>query len=288
MYVRMHIVHCTRMHTNIYHIYYIYIHILENPLHFCIFCITETFLQFCSRCTAEEITPAEGEIFWEDGEFCMALNYQWRKATETKKNNDPCTGDNDCDSHHFCCYDFWIQGSINSIGMFLGMVSMIQIRATGSPNEHATDATDPERGWGFFTMENGFNMFQQSSNLFRRGEILPLSHLRYLFRYIVWKKKTRNGFSLECRHMCNHVNTLSLVSTWHPRCWIGQKWACNMQEMFCWNLRGHLPANQTMPEWLMASGKDHGGRLEAQKRSINKISIGIISHVTRRIGHRPM
>lgn len=30
--------------------------------------------------------------------------------------------------------------------MFLGMVSMIQIRATGSPNEHATDATDPERG----------------------------------------------------------------------------------------------------------------------------------------------
>ena len=66
----------TYIHKHISFIYIIYIHILENPLHFCIFCITETFLQFRSRCTAEEITPAEGEIFWEDGEFCMALNYQ--------------------------------------------------------------------------------------------------------------------------------------------------------------------------------------------------------------------
>ena len=33
MYVRMHIVHCTRMHTNIYHIYYIYIYIFLKTLY---------------------------------------------------------------------------------------------------------------------------------------------------------------------------------------------------------------------------------------------------------------
>ncbi len=67
---------------NIYiYIYIIHTHILENPLHFAL----QKYLQFCSRCTAEEITPAEGEIFWEDGEFSMALNCQWRKATKKKQ-----------------------------------------------------------------------------------------------------------------------------------------------------------------------------------------------------------
>lgn len=245
--------HCTHIYTNIYqyHIYNIYIYIFLKTLyiHFCIFCATETFLQFCSRCTAEEITPAEGEIFWEDGEFCMALNYQWRKATETNKHNDPCTGDNDCDSDQFCCYDFlntgvnkwkWWQTSIGpcSWGWFLWFKSEQQVpRMNMLPMQQT-----PREVEGFSPWKMVLTCFNNLRICFAGVRFFPLSHLRYLFRYIVCKKHTRNWFSLECRHMCNHVNTLSLVSTWHPRCWIGQKWACNMQEMFCWNLRGHRPA----------------------------------------------
>lgn len=67
----------------------------------------------------------------------------------------------------------------------------------------------PREVEGFSPWKMALTCFNNLRICFAGVRFFPLSHLRYLFRYCILcaKKQTRNGFSLECRHMCNHVNT---------------------------------------------------------------------------------
>lgn len=106
MYVRMHIMHCTRIYTNIYLLYILYIYIFLKTLYTS---ASSALRKHFFNSVAD--APRRRSRLLREKSFGKMVNFAWRSTTSDarqlkKKNNDPCTGDNDCDSDHFCCYDF--------------------------------------------------------------------------------------------------------------------------------------------------------------------------------------